>query len=288
MTLLYWEFFANYLLQNVIDNVVSPAPAGILTRSIIDTPLNELFNYLQYSPLLFFLITGFLICLKSEEVSILGKVFCILGFISVSVAFPGPSLLLNKLAENYDFNRFGEYTFLFIGMTASIGFYNNYMKSKKYGKLLCILLFAITIFLSMSNDFTASDNPLVKRPFYTFYITEVEEVSFNHIGSITQGYIMSDYVTNRYFSSTNYSSEANIIEVSERMKFLRNQTDDVFLIRRAELSKRPLQLYQSEEREFVFDPDLTVTNYFYQDNKLWNDLLKYNKIYDSRSVEGYS
>jgi hypothetical protein len=288
MTLLYWTFFANYLLQTIIDEIVAPAPAGILTKSILSTPLNELFNYLEYSPLLFFVITGFFTSLKSEKVSILGKVFCILGFLSVSVTFPGPSLLLNKLAENFDFNRFGEYTFLFIGLTASVGFYNNYMKSKKYGKLFYILLFMIMIFLSVSNDFNASDNPLVKRPFYTFYITEVEETSFNHIASVTQGYIMSDYVTNRYLSNTDYASKSNILELSKKMKFLRNQTDDVFLIRRSELSKRPFQLYQADNGEFVLDPDLTLLNYFYQDNILWNDLLEYNKIYDSGSVEGYN
>lgn len=288
MTLLYWTFFANYLLQTIIDEIVTPAPQGILTKSIIVTPLNELFNYLEYSLLFFFVITGFFASLKSEKISILGKVFCILGFLTVSVTFPGPSLLLNKLAENFNFSRFGEYTFLFIGLTASVGFYSNYMKSKKYKKLLCILLFMIMIFLSVSNDFNASDNPLVKRPFYTFYITEVEETSFNHISSVTQGYVMSDYVTNRYISNTDYASKSNILELSKSMKFLRNQTDDVFLIRRSELSKRPFQLYQAADEEFVLDPDLTLLNYFYQDNILWNELLKNNKIYNSGSVEGYN
>lgn len=289
MTLLYWTFFANYLLQTVIDGIKTPASVGVVTKSIIDTPLNELFNYLEYSPLLFFLTTGLFTSLKSEKVSNLGKVFCILGFLSVSVTFPGPSLLLNKLASSFDFTRFGEYTFLFIGITASIGFYTNYIKSKKIGKMLCIFLFMIMIFLCLSNDFNASDNPLVKRPFYTFYVTGTEETSFNHISSITQGYVMSDYVTNRYLSNSEYANKSNILELdTKNMKFLRNQTDDVFLIRRSELSKRPFQLYHTDEGDFILDPDLTSLNYFYQDSIFWNDLLKYNKIYDSKSVEGYN
>ena len=289
MTLFYWTYYALILFSSIINNILTPAPLGTLTESIIFTPLNELLNYLQYSPLLFFVIIGFFAAMNSRKIPTLGKIFCMIGLLIVPVTFPGPSLLLNKLASNFNLARFGEYTFLFVGLTGAIGFHELYNKSKKYIKIFPIILFISMAFLSVSNDFTASDNPLVKRPFYTFYLTDEEETAFVHIASITQGYVMSDYVTERYLFSSKYENKSNILELNrEKMKFLTNQTEDVLLIRKSELAKRPLKFYSSFSDNFIVHAPWYGYDYHYQDESSWDDLINYNKIYDSNSVTGFN
>ncbi|KGK99158.1 hypothetical protein LI82_03775 [Methanococcoides methylutens] len=290
MTLFYWMYYAQGLFEALIGNIVRPAPTGISTASVFFTPLSELFNYLQYTPLLLFVIIGFFATLQSKRICTLGKVFCFLGLLSVSVSFPGPSLLFNRLADNLNFARFGQYSFLFIGLTGAIGFYEIFNKSKKYGKVILLILFISMAFLSVSNDFVASDNPLVKRPFYTFYLTDEEETSFVYIASVTEGYVMSDYVTTRYLSFSKYEDKAHILEVDNKsMNILRNDSDDVFLIRKLELEKRPLRLYSLSGDDFILMPSWgNDLEYYYQDTTLWNELPKYNKIYDSNSVIGFN
>jgi len=289
-TFAYWMYNANVLFESLVNSIISPASTGIMTKSIIYTPLSEVFNYLQYSPLLFFIIIGFFGSLQSKKISGLGKIFCIIGLFAVSVSFPGPGLLLNKLAEDFNFTRFGEYTFLFIGLTGAIGFYEIYNKSKKHAKVLFVLLFITMSFLSVSNDFNASDNPLIKRPFYTYYLTNGEEVAFRHIASSTQGHLMSDYVTTRYLSFSPYENKSHMIEADiENMKFLRGTTDDVLLIRNLELTKRPLKLYSSSNEKFVLDPSWEGNlDYYYQESILWDSLISYNKIYESNGVTGFN
>ncbi len=290
MTLVYWLYYGLVLFETIVYNIMRSAPSGVLTESVFYTPLSELFNYLQYTPLLLFVIIGFFSTLQSKRRSTFGKIFCMIGLFAVSITFPGPTLLFNKLASNFNLARFGEYTFLFIGLTGSIGFYEIYTKSKKYFKVFAVILFITMTFLTVSNDFTASDNPLVKRPFYTYYLTNVEETSFDHIASVTEGYLMADYVTSRYFSFSKYEDKSHIIEVGNtNRKILRNHPDDVFLIRESELEKRPLKLYSAPGEQFVsgttWEGNLV---YCYKEGTLWDDLMMYNKIYDSKSVTGFN
>lgn len=290
MTLFYWVYYAPKLFETLLKFTLIPVPSGVSTKYVIYDPLNELLNYLQYSPLLLFVIIGFLESLQSKKISTFGKVFCITGFCAVSVSFPGPALLLSKLANDLEFERFGEYAFLFIGLVGTIGFYEIYKRSRKYSKAILIILFVSMAFLSVSNEFTAGDNPLVKRPFYTPYLTNNEETAFRHIAYITQGYVMSDYVTIRYLEFSKYNNKAHYQEIdSKNMSFLRNQAKDVILIRKSELSKRPLKFYSSSNDKFRSNPSIeTHMDYYYNDFILWNDLTKYSEIYDSGSVEGFN
>jgi hypothetical protein len=60
MTLTYWLYYGQAMFRAIIKNLLTEGPSGVLTKSIFDSPLNELFNYLQFSPLLFFIICGVL------------------------------------------------------------------------------------------------------------------------------------------------------------------------------------------------------------------------------------
>ncbi len=288
LTILYWAFYAERLFRTLITSLLTPAPAGVLTKSIIQTPFNELFNYLQFTPLLIFIIIGSLWILRSEKVSGLGKIIPLLGLLSPIFTFPGPSLLLNKLAA-MNFARFGEYSYIFICISAAIGLYCLFYNSNTKIKTATIILFSIMAFLSISNDFTASDNPLIKRPFYTFYLTEQECLAFDHLASCTSGYIMSDYITSRYLLASPYKTKAHILEVDQqKMMFLRQSEKDILLIRNGELKKRPLMLYSASTGPFQFKPSWKSMDYYYRDLALWDYLKKYNKIYESDGVAGYN
>lgn len=291
INLFYWIYYAELIFEMMIQNIIRESPSGVITGSIIFTPLNELFNYIQYALLLFFIIIGILRGLNSDEIPTIGRIFCTVGLISVILVFPGPSLLINKLAADLNIGRFGQYFYPFISLTAALGFVTMYNRTKKYSKIIIILVFISLTFLSVSNDFVASDNPIVKRPFYTYYLTEQEINSFNTISAFTSGYTMSDYVTIRYISKTNtpYSDKTHILEVdSVNMHLLKEKDEDVFIIRNSELSKRPLKLYTNTKGVFKLNPTWesgTKLDYYYNDLKLWENLGSYNKIYDTKNIE---
>lgn len=287
VTITYWAFFAEGLFRTLISSFIRPAPENIITKSIIQTPLHEFINYLQFTPLLIFIIIGSLWVLRSKKISGLGKIIVLLGLVSPVFTFPGPSLLIEKLAA-MNFERFGEYSFIFICIAAAIGLFHLFRCSDTKLKTTAIVLFAIMAFLSISNDFTASDNPLVKRPFYTFYLTEQECNAFDQLASFTSSYVMSDYITSRYLLASPYKTKAHILEVDqEKLKFLRQSEKDIILIRHAELKKRPLMLYTSMAGSFELEPSWKTMDYYYQDLALWDDLKNYHKIYESDGVAGY-
>lgn len=286
MTLVYWIYQSIDLFQTIIGNISIEAPEGTLTQSIIDAPVNEVLNYLQFSPLLLFVILGCIWALKSKDIDILGKIFCLLGLLLSAIAFPGPVLLINKLARNFNLGRFGDYVIPFIVVAGAIGLYMLYMRSKKFQKYFVIILFAAMCLLSISNDFTASDNPLVKRPFYTYYLTEEDITAFDRVANVTSGFVMSDYVTTRYIGNSIYSAKSHILEVDTKNHYLlRDKPNDMILIRKGELLKRPLKLYSSSTEEFILEPRWgNMIEYYYADSPIWSTLNMYNKVYDSRNI----
>ena len=290
LTLTYWFYFGETVFRSFARSLLTPAPIGTITTSVINTPLNELFNYLQYSPLLYFVICGVLWVVPSRQADLQGKLFFVSALGLTFVTLPGPTLLINKLAGNFNLNRFGEYSFFFICMAAATGLYALYVKTKRNHRPALVLLFALMVFLSVSNDFSASDNPLIKRPFYTFYFTENETTAMNRLAGFTKGYIMADAPAQKFLVCTIYSKKAHILEVSAKEpKFLSNSNEDLILIRNAELTQRPLKLFVSETGEFDFDPSLMSSqDYYFKTSPLWKNLGNYDRVYDSGAVTALS
>lgn len=287
--LAYWMYISLNLFETLIGNIMASAPEEITATGVFLAPLNELFNYLQYSPLLFFLLIGTLEALKKDHISHTAKAVCMAALLFTIFSFPGPSLLITKLGGNFNIDRFGEYVFFLIVLAVSLGFYTIYARSKKPLKSTLILIFMILVFLSVSNDFIASDNPLVKRPFYTFYLTEEEVSGFDHAGNTSRGFVMSDFVTYRYMETTPYRERGHMLEVDPNsLIFLRGGPSDLILIRKGELEGRPLRLLISEEG-FIKRPSMrSALEYYYSDNEqLWSSLEDYNRIYDSSSITTY-
>lgn len=292
----YWIFNADILLETIIDIFVnvssSGIPSGIATEPIFSSPSAELFNYLQYSPLLVFIIIGALWTLRSDSSPDIGKLFCLLGLLFVSVALPGMSFVSDKFIGDLNLARFGEYTFLFISISAAAGFVWTYGKALRRGRMIraaLVALFVLMAFLAVSNDFTASDNPLVKRTFYTFYLSEEEIVSFGVVAGMAEGYLMSDYVTTRYLMSSPYESKSHILEVDGQAgTFLRSSNQDIILIREHELTQRPLRLFSTDDGDFAMNPSWGTSLDYYDNNiQLWNSLNGLNCVFDSGGLTAH-
>ena len=286
ITLGYWIYQSVFVFQTAITHLIMKTPEGFTNQIVqLSTPFNEVFNYLQYSPLLFFTILGFLFIAGNEKFESLPKVLSLTGLLLTAVAFPGPSLLINKLAEDLNIGRFGEYAFPFISIAASAGLFMVFFRLKKKSRYLIIILFSLMCLLAISNDFVASDNPLMKRSFYTYYLTEEETWGINHVTNMTAGYLMSDYVTDRYISFSKYKNKAHILETdTNKSIILQNSKDDVFLIRQGELKKRPLKVYISLLDRFIIDPPGDILSYVNHDATLWSSEKSQNLIYDSNNL----
>ncbi|MDD1660404.1 MAG: hypothetical protein LUQ62_04270 [Methanomicrobiales archaeon] len=289
MTLVYWIFSAPYLFRIVVFAILGSGPSQLRISGALAVPLTELFNYLEYLPLLIFLIVGVLSVLVAARCSFPLKIFCLTGLLMVPLAFPGPALLIGKLASNFNLFRFQEYAVLFISLAAAVGFLYLIRRSGRYGRVAVILLFAAMCLLSVSNDFVASDNPLVKRQFYTFYLTRPEFTGFDRLVSVTDGLVLADYVTDRYYTYSPYRENTSILQVNVTTSaILRNQSTDLILIRSRELSLRPLQIVNSRTGSFAHNPGFLDSMYYhYRDDPVWDQLDRFAKVYNSGWVDGY-
>jgi hypothetical protein len=293
MTLIYWNFFGQQLIQRLLDNIIVSAPSGSLTKSIYSTPLNEMFNYLQYIPTILFVVLGILIVVKFNVFGKFTKVLSLVSLKLIPITFPGPLMLINKLSGNLNLGRFEEYTLIFIALMSAVGFYCLYVNTKKVAKTMLVILFVVWVLLSVSNDWVAMDNPLVKRPFYTFYLTEEETNSMRLLYNTHAGLLLTDYVTGRYFESlpnyqNNTSSILKVYNNDNQTTFVTRGGKDMLLIRDGELNKRPLQLYTSRDGKFRgSNGSITGYDYYYKDNEVFSTLPEYSKVFSSKSINAY-
>jgi len=290
MTLAYWYAFAPTFIGDLVGNIANEAPTGVLTSSIL-VPLNEVANYVQYSPLLLLLLLGAFFLLGSNKWCRL-TIFSLVAIVLAFVSFPGPALLVNKLARNFQIGRFEDYAFIFITLAAATGLAALYYKSRRnVSKFVVIALFAGLVLASVSNDFVASDNPLVKRNFYTYYFEESEYTSFNTVASNAAGLVMSDYLPTRYLGYSPYNATAQILQIDPfNMVFVVNNSssNDLILIRQGELEKRPLQLYPVTDGKYVPSPSWSgALEYYDKDARVFRTLDSYDKVYASNTVSAY-
>ncbi|NPV63877.1 MAG: hypothetical protein HPY61_14850 [Methanotrichaceae archaeon] len=290
LTIAYWMYCAPFHFESLVGTIF--ASSGTLLGGYQRySSMNEWFNYLQHSPLIFFSVLGSLFILRDESFSFRAKIFCILGLVLVPIAFPGPTLLLDKFLGEFRLTRFADYSFLFFSMIAAAGFVGSFFRAKKNFKTILVILFSIMVFLSVSNDFIASDNPLVKKQFYTYYFTEEEAKSMDCIAERTTEYVMSDWVAIRYLESSIYSTKERLLQVNDKEnRFLRNSNKDIILIREGELLKRPLKLYEPGGSNYTDTLTWPPEQYLYFNNSinLWNDLEGYNEVYSSGTVSAFS
>jgi len=290
MAAVYWGVAAGNLVQLLLFNINMPPPTGVMAQSVVQTPLSETFNYLQYMPLLLFIILGVLIALRSTKMSQPLKVFSVAALVLIPLTFPGPLLLLNMLSNNLGIDRFYENGYVFMSLAAAVGLLMIFSRSGKHMKALLVVLFALLVLLSISNDFVATDNPLVKRTFFTHYLKESEITGFNLIGDMANVSVLVDYPTWRYLNSSDISHAPVLLTAngtSEKIVLPSQQSPLIF--RKAELDLRPLNIVSVNDDAMAYSeyvPDNSMA-YFNSTSPVWNDLQKFSKVYDSNTVDGY-
>ena len=287
-TLVYWAVFGSILLQELYTNIVVPAPTGVITKSIITAPTTEAFNYLQYMPSVLFIVIGILAVLLTARFDARSKLFALASLLLMWLTFPGPQYLVNKLMYNFGIDRFAEYTYPILIVVCAAGLGALFYRSSKVLRACVIVLFAVWVMLSISNDWVASDNPLVERQFYTYYLTQDETSAFNRIAEGATGMVMADYIPMRYLDSSRHGDKVNMLEVTgNSSQFLLNGPGDVMVIRHGELEKRPLKIARIEEDTFKRVPRFDTFEYADSDVGIWSTLKEHNKVYDSAAVGGY-
>ena len=287
-TIGYWILYTDQLIPLIVNSFVF---RGFNLGGAVEAApfMSELLNYVPYSPFILFATLGILLLLRTNKdyrAPILGLV----GFGVIFLAIPNPVNSLNSVIARLVLNRFMEYTSVPIILVVAYGVYSVFRKSRKIFYPLLIVIMFTTCFLAITNDFTASDNPLVKRQFYTFYLSSEEIKSTQTLLKISDGgYLMSDYVITRYFKFSNNFNRSLLLEVdSQGSIFYKGGANNLMIIRENELSGRPLRFFVTSG----YKPNLSWSEgdlvYTYNDAPLWNTLTGYNRGYDNGPVVAYS
>ncbi len=290
MTFAYWAANASNILWAITDSLMqtSAGAAGLQTSSVYDTPLNEMLNYSQYSFFILFILAGALLLFRIRYWDVRLRVFAITAVAMIPLSFPGPLFLLNMLASTVSIGRFEEYAFPFMVVTAAAGFYLLYLRKSRLITAAILVLFAALVFLSLTNDFVASDNPLVKRPFYTYYLRGSEVTGLDRVANATAGYVMADYIASRYYLSSPYVDRMHILEVDGPTgELLKGNATDVILLRDGELGGRPLKLYTSPGG-YKHDPNWLALDYYSRGDPVYASLANKNRVYGSGTISAYS
>ncbi len=275
-TVAYWMYYGEILFETIVNSLTTTIPS--YPKAVFEAPINELYNYIQYSFIIFYLLLGVFWSALSYKNNMC-KTYTYIALLSVLVSFPGPLQLLEKLT-GYGITRFAQYTFVFIIIASAIGYFKLYYSTNQKLKVIVIFIFILGSFLSISNDFTASDNPIVKRPFFTHYLTQEEIIATTYLAQVSNGYLMSDYVIGRSLISSPYESKYHIIEVDNKTgDFIKSKNSDIIFVRNGELNKRPLYIYISEKPIFQENPTLNSWKYYDQKNSIRETIKSREKIY---------
>jgi hypothetical protein len=198
-TAIYWLYKAEFIVERILDVIINAFfmdPPSTIPSGTAFHPIAELFNFLSYSPLLFFILIAVLFGTTIRFTDRL-SIVVVTTFILIPLMFPGPTLLLDSLSS-VNIGRFTHYTFIFTSITGATGLHLVISRLGWKRSLLIILSFSSMGFLTISNDYVASDNPIVERPFYTYYLTESERDSFEHISSTSKSQIVADRISCLY------------------------------------------------------------------------------------------
>jgi hypothetical protein len=258
--------------------------------------VNELVNYLQFSLLLLFVAVAVVLGLQSDRISKRGKAVIVSGALLSIVSFPGPILLVDKLASNFNMLRFGQYTFPLIVMAAAAGIVilvdaDLRISRRNLTPVLSVVVVLLVFsmgFLAVSNDFVASDNPTVERQFYTYYLSESETDGLRTVSDLSGNGLMSDEVACKYISYSGSNSGCTILQAdTDRGTLLSSEQTHLLVVRTTELDRRGLQVFPTDE----YDPNpsyLYSEAYLSADDPTWNDLDRRNKVFATDAVAAFT
>ncbi|MDG5761812.1 hypothetical protein QA600_21040 [Natronococcus sp. A-GB1] len=263
---LYWLYAAEFLVVRLVGTIYAvlfePTESAV-PEGVIASPWTEVANYVPYGFALFFLLLGVLFLLQRRRTpgtaDTDGAVVAdggedpgadtgrfhprrtaTVGIVAVALVplvFPGPLLLFDALA-GVNVDRFGHYGFMFVALAGGYGLYELVRRGGLATLLALLLILSLFSFTAVSNDFTASDNPVVERPFYTFYLADDERQSFAAIDDGYRGEVGTDRISCRYMGEI-HGSTCSVIDVGAGDAMFDDY--DAVLLREGELEDRPLQ-----------------------------------------------
>jgi hypothetical protein len=290
ITAAYWAVNAANIIWTIYDSLAmsSMGATGLQTGSVNTAPMSEVFNYIQYSIVILFVLVGAVLLLKLRSTDVRLKIFALVSLVLIPIAYPGPLLLMNTLSSTASIGRFEEYSFMFMVIISAAGFYLLYRKNSKLINIVIIVLFILMAFLSLTDDFVATDNPLLKRPFYTDYMQESEIYGLNNVANFTTGYVMTDYVGVRYLQSSPYVAEMHIMEINDTAhQILTSSGNDVVLIRDGELDVRPLLVFTADYG-YVSEPSWNTLDYYNKGDPAFDSLQGMDLVYNSNTMSAYT
>lgn len=280
ITAFYWVYRAEYytayfvtLLVDMLTNLLSSGTGEGSPMGVFEAPWHEVANYVVYSFLVFFVLVGFFIWLRREhDQPGTFTAFVIASVVMIPLLFPSPVMIVDALTvAAITEARFGHYGFAFVALTGGYGLYALLRWGGKRTFLVLVVLLASFSFVAVSNDFVASDNPVVDRPFYTYYITEQEEETIKEVAEIHEGSLGADYIACHY---TQHILDGECEAFSVVDGTINHAEYDGVVIREGEFEKRPV--HTDHAYPYVFPEEIP-----------WDELEERNRIHDSGSVSYY-
>ncbi|MFC6836145.1 hypothetical protein [Halomarina ordinaria] len=295
----YWVGWAPYIVEHVVENVrstgASGGTTGVTNSGILASPLGEVANYVQFSFLVLFVGYALVVCVSKRDVPPAGVVTVVAAALLSTLSFPGPLLFLQSVSENFNVFRFGQYTYPLISVAAGAGLVwltrsrFRWPSSRHVMRGFVLLLVLSMSFTAVSNDFVASDNPVVERQFYTFYLSESEQDGLETLVDVTPGLVMADYISCRYLTYSPHTETCHILEVDpEAGRVFFGGESNLVVVRDGELRDRgAIQLFPTTE--FVETPSYDAyLTYVDRESPVWEDLADRNKVYATDDVEAYA
>lgn len=295
----YWWVADPRLIERLVALVSTSSDYGVdagggFTSQFIESPVSELVNYLPFSVFVFFVLYALL---RSAGVSVLSgraRSALLAGAVLTVLSFPGPGMLVSVVSNLTPDNvlRLAQYTYpvLVVGFGAGVVMAvrsPSPVDGRAARVLMAVLVLGAAGVLTASNDFVASDNPLVERDdFYTFYLSGPEVGSFETLTRRSSTTVTGDYVTCRYVDNPG-GGDCEIIQANPLTGELFFPADSVFVLRTDELSDRPLSVYPT---------DAPVDEPPYSNNResigaesaVWSGVPLRNRVYDSQDVTAYT
>jgi len=296
---LYWAIVNPALINRLID-IATGSGYGIargtggLAAQFIESPLRELANYAPFGLLLLFIVFAVIRSAGTGRLSRRGESVLLTTLLLIILSFPGPALLVSAVTSLTADNviRFAQYTYPFIVLAFGVGVVaairvGTAVGGRRIAMTVVLLLACTTVFMAVSNDFVASDNPAVERDdFYTYHLSGSEVTSIGTITESAGGSVTGDYVACRYINYPG-NGDCGIIQADPIDGELHAAEDSVFLLREGELAKRPLSVFPTNDR--VEDPPYSNSrDSVGASSPVWNGLDDRHRVYDSGTVSAYT
>jgi hypothetical protein len=277
LTLTYWIFTSGLTFDAFIKRILYAQSGGegtIQGVSAFSTTLSEALNYYQFIPQLLLMYIAFFKGLKTDGINKFSKIILIITPLMALLYLPGPTSLVSILSRTLQLNRYSLYSIPFTCLMLGIGLHILSLNKKLRAVTITILL--SYCFLTVSSDFVASDNPLIKRDQYTQHLSENEcRVSLD-VCYYTGSDIHTDNLLKRFLFT--YDIGTNTIEYLNGN--INTDQGGVYILRSEELESRNLHI-NNVESGYIFE------NYYAGVDDFHNLIVYNNLVFNSREIQSY-